>query len=71
MQQQNVGMDGPLVDIEGFPRGDIDVYSVRHGPLVDAEGFPSGDIDVEGFPCIDIDVYSVFFSNKVLGWMAL
>ena len=23
-------MDGPLVDAEGFPRADIDVYSVRH-----------------------------------------
>ncbi|XP_018785674.1 PREDICTED: 26S proteasome non-ATPase regulatory subunit 9 [Bactrocera latifrons] len=25
----NVGMDGPLVDAEGFPRNDIDVYQVR------------------------------------------
>ena len=24
-----VGMDKPLVDNEGFPRGDIDVYQVR------------------------------------------
>ena len=30
LQQQDVGMDGPLVDTEGFPRADIDVYSVRH-----------------------------------------
>ena len=30
LQQQDVGMDGPLVDAEGFPRADIDVYSVRH-----------------------------------------
>jgi hypothetical protein len=29
-QQKNIGMDGPLVDSEGFPRADIDVYSVRH-----------------------------------------
>ncbi|CAH2057374.1 unnamed protein product, partial [Iphiclides podalirius] len=26
----NVGMDDPLVDIDGFPRADIDVYKVRH-----------------------------------------
>ncbi|KAF6035491.1 PSMD9 [Bugula neritina] len=26
----NVGMEGPLVDVEGYPRADIDVYSVRH-----------------------------------------
>ncbi|XP_011192887.1 26S proteasome non-ATPase regulatory subunit 9 [Zeugodacus cucurbitae] len=25
----NVGMDGPLIDAEGFPRNDIDVYQVR------------------------------------------
>ncbi|OQR83524.1 26S proteasome non-ATPase regulatory subunit [Achlya hypogyna] len=24
------GLKGPLVDAEGFPRGDIDVYNVRH-----------------------------------------
>jgi Nas2 N_terminal domain len=29
-QQGNVGMNGPLLDSEGFPRNDIDVYSVRH-----------------------------------------
>ncbi|XP_074653038.1 26S proteasome non-ATPase regulatory subunit 9-like [Tubulanus polymorphus] len=28
--QQNVGMDGPLVNEERYPRSDIDVYSVRH-----------------------------------------
>ncbi|KAH3700772.1 26S proteasome non-ATPase regulatory subunit 9-like [Dreissena polymorpha] len=28
--QKSVGMDGPLVDSEGFPRSDIDIYSVRH-----------------------------------------
>ncbi|KAL3837488.1 hypothetical protein ACJMK2_022841 [Sinanodonta woodiana] len=28
--QGGVGMKGPLVDAEGFPRADIDVYSVRH-----------------------------------------
>ncbi|KAK6173313.1 hypothetical protein SNE40_016788 [Patella caerulea] len=28
--QQGVGLDGPLVDSQGFPRNDIDVYSVRH-----------------------------------------
>ncbi|XP_067928238.1 26S proteasome non-ATPase regulatory subunit 9-like [Watersipora subatra] len=26
----NVGMDEPLVDGDGYPRSDIDVYSVRH-----------------------------------------
>ncbi|OQV15608.1 putative 26S proteasome non-ATPase regulatory subunit 9 [Hypsibius exemplaris] len=30
ISQENVGMDGPLLDAEGFPRVDIDVYSVRH-----------------------------------------
>ncbi|KAH8241216.1 hypothetical protein KR032_002507, partial [Drosophila birchii] len=25
----NVGMNGPLVDLEGFPRNDIDIYQVR------------------------------------------
>lgn len=25
----NVGMDGALIDVEGFPRNDIDVYQVR------------------------------------------
>ena len=29
MQQAGVGMTGPLVDEEGFPRSDIDVYAVR------------------------------------------
>ncbi|XP_055353676.1 26S proteasome non-ATPase regulatory subunit 9-like [Paramacrobiotus metropolitanus] len=28
--QGNVGMEGPLLDGEGYPRSDIDVYSVRH-----------------------------------------
>ncbi|NXU55190.1 PSMD9 ATPase, partial [Turnix velox] len=27
--QKGVGMDGPLVDAEGFPRDDIDLYKVR------------------------------------------
>ncbi|XP_041095861.1 26S proteasome non-ATPase regulatory subunit 9-like [Polyodon spathula] len=27
--EKGVGMTGPLVDAEGFPRGDIDVYQVR------------------------------------------
>lgn len=30
LQQCAVGMDGPLVDEEQFPRDDIDLYSVRH-----------------------------------------
>lgn len=29
-QQKGVGLKEPLVDKEGFPRSDIDVYSVRH-----------------------------------------
>lgn len=29
-QQKSVGMDEPLTDAEGFPRPDIDIYSVRH-----------------------------------------
>ena len=29
-QQKGVGIDGPLVDEEGYPRADIDVYAVRH-----------------------------------------
>ena len=29
LQNDNVGMNGPLVDAEGFPRNDIDVYQVR------------------------------------------
>lgn len=28
-QNDNVGMSGPLVDQEGFPRNDIDIYQVR------------------------------------------
>ncbi|KAL4229187.1 26S proteasome non-ATPase regulatory subunit 9 [Mactra antiquata] len=28
--QKSVGMEEPLTDAEGFPRADIDVYSVRH-----------------------------------------
>ncbi|NXJ11340.1 PSMD9 ATPase, partial [Odontophorus gujanensis] len=27
--QKGVGTDGPLVDAEGFPRADIDLYRVR------------------------------------------
>ncbi|KAM5193172.1 26S proteasome non-ATPase regulatory subunit 9 [Mantella aurantiaca] len=27
--QKNVGMDGPLVDIEGYPRADVDLYQIR------------------------------------------
>lgn len=30
LKSQGVGMDEPLVDDEGFPRADIDVYQVRH-----------------------------------------
>ena len=30
LQQKGVGMDGPLIDEEQFPRNDIDVYTVRH-----------------------------------------
>eukprot|EP00092_Neocalanus_flemingeri_P031506 GFUD01034216.1.p1 GENE.GFUD01034216.1~~GFUD01034216.1.p1 ORF type:complete len:217 (+),score=62.64 GFUD01034216.1:40-690(+) len=30
LESQKVGMDEPLVDGEGFPRSDIDVYQVRH-----------------------------------------
>ena len=29
LESQKVGMDDPLVDAEGFPRADIDVYQVR------------------------------------------
>ncbi|GAU95903.1 hypothetical protein RvY_07434-2 [Ramazzottius varieornatus] len=28
--QGKVGMDGPLLDNDGYPRSDIDVYTVRH-----------------------------------------
>ncbi|KAM4808938.1 26S proteasome non-ATPase regulatory subunit 9 [Rhinophrynus dorsalis] len=28
--QKDIGMEGPLVDREGYPRADIDVYQVRH-----------------------------------------
>ncbi|XP_063820546.1 26S proteasome non-ATPase regulatory subunit 9 [Pseudophryne corroboree] len=27
--QKNVGLEGPLVDIEGYPRADVDIYQVR------------------------------------------
>ncbi|XP_005989036.1 26S proteasome non-ATPase regulatory subunit 9 [Latimeria chalumnae] len=27
--QKGVGMNGPLIDIEGYPRADIDIYQVR------------------------------------------
>ena len=30
LKSQNCGMDDPLVDEDGFPRADIDVYQVRH-----------------------------------------
>ena len=30
LKSQGVGMEEPLVDGEGFPRSDIDVYQVRH-----------------------------------------
>ena len=30
LKSQGAGMDDPLVDGEGFPRSDIDVYQVRH-----------------------------------------
>lgn len=30
LTSQNVGMTEPLIDGEGFPRSDIDVYQVRH-----------------------------------------
>ncbi|KAL0861691.1 hypothetical protein ABMA27_009174 [Loxostege sticticalis] len=30
LESNNVGMSDPLVDADGFPRGDIDVYKVRH-----------------------------------------
>ena len=29
MQQGGVGMKGALIDAEGFPRADIDLYAVR------------------------------------------
>ncbi|SBS82979.1 26S proteasome non-ATPase regulatory subunit 9, putative [Plasmodium ovale] len=28
-ENKNIGMDGKLVDAEGFPRNDIDIYSIR------------------------------------------
>lgn len=30
LEANNVGMHDPLVDADGFPRNDIDVYKVRH-----------------------------------------
>ena len=30
LKSQGVDMEEPLVDAEGFPRSDIDVYQVRH-----------------------------------------
>ena len=30
LASQNVGMDSALVDEEGYPRADVDVYQVRH-----------------------------------------
>lgn len=30
LHTNNIGMNEPLVDDEGFPRGEIDVYQVRH-----------------------------------------
>ncbi|XP_075424349.1 26S proteasome non-ATPase regulatory subunit 9 isoform X2 [Ascaphus truei] len=29
LEDKGVGMDGPLVDREGFPRADVDIYQVR------------------------------------------
>ncbi|RXN23789.1 26S proteasome non-ATPase regulatory subunit 9 [Labeo rohita] len=29
LQTAGVGMDAPLVDVEGFPRADVDLYKVR------------------------------------------
>ena len=29
LQQKSVGMSGALVDSDGFPRGDVDIYAVR------------------------------------------
>ncbi|XP_056113843.1 26S proteasome non-ATPase regulatory subunit 9 isoform X2 [Rhinichthys klamathensis goyatoka] len=29
LQTEGVGIDGPLVDVEGFPRADVDLYKVR------------------------------------------
>jgi hypothetical protein len=30
IQQNKIGMTEPLVDNEGYPRADVDVYQVRH-----------------------------------------
>ncbi|KAJ3036342.1 26S proteasome non-ATPase regulatory subunit 9 [Rhizophlyctis rosea] len=30
LQSQKVGMNDPLIDAEGFPRADVDIYAVRH-----------------------------------------
>ncbi|XP_064488283.1 26S proteasome non-ATPase regulatory subunit 9-like [Ornithodoros turicata] len=30
LDANNIGMDEPLIDSQGFPRSDIDVYKVRH-----------------------------------------
>ena len=29
LQQGHVGVSGPLVDNDGYPRNDIDIYAVR------------------------------------------
>lgn len=29
LKKQNVGMNEPLVDVEGYPRNDLDIYQVR------------------------------------------
>ncbi|KAJ3414566.1 26S proteasome non-ATPase regulatory subunit 9, partial [Chytridiales sp. JEL 0842] len=30
LNEAKVGLDDPLVDAEGYPRADVDVYSIRH-----------------------------------------
>lgn len=30
LKQKGIGMNEPLIDSEGYPRADIDVYTVRH-----------------------------------------
>ena len=51
LEGQGVGMEDALVDAEGFPRGDIDVYQVRRlmsfirssilsSPLLSSSPFP-------------------------------
>ncbi|WAR04139.1 PSMD9-like protein [Mya arenaria] len=33
--QKSIGMDGPLIDTEGFPRADIDIYSNDYKDIMD------------------------------------